>query len=39
MILEDKMKNSKLFIRIMVIILIIAMVLPTFAYALAWVIA
>ncbi len=28
--------NNKLFVRIMVIILIIAMVVPSFAYALLW---
>lgn len=28
--------NNKLFVRIMVIILIIAMIVPTFAFALAW---
>ncbi len=31
--------QNKLFIRIMVIILIIAMVVPSFAYALAWMLA
>lgn len=28
--------NNKLFVRIMVVILIIAMIVPTFAFALAW---
>ena len=31
--------NSKLFVRIMIIILIIAMVVPSFAYALLWAMA
>ena len=31
--------NNKLFVRIMVIILIVAMVIPSFAYALAWMLA
>lgn len=31
--------QNKLFVRIMVIILIIAMVVPSFAYALAWMLA
>ncbi len=31
--------NNKLFVRIMVIILIVAMVIPSFAYALAWMMA
>lgn len=30
--------QNKLFVRIMVIILIVAMVVPTFAFALAWMI-
>ena len=31
--------QNKLFVRIMVIILILAMVVPSFAYALAWMLA
>ena len=31
--------NNKLFVKIMVIILIVAMVIPSFAYALAWMLA
>ena len=31
--------QNKLFVRIMVIILIIAMVIPSFAFALAWMMA
>lgn len=30
------MKNNKLFVRILVIVLILAMVIPTVAMALAW---
>ncbi len=30
--------QSKLFVRIMVIVLIIAMIVPSFAFALAWMI-
>ena len=31
--------QNKLFVRIMVIILIVAMVVPSFAFALAWMLA
>ena len=31
--------QNKLFVRIMIIILIIAMVVPSFAFALAWMLA